>query len=73
MSLLAFFTYDEEGRFTRVSSSELKKISNPGADCTVDRYCVIHKDNTTFTLEQIQEIIDFVKCIKKLNSQIKID
>jgi hypothetical protein len=72
MSLLAFFTY-EEGRFTKVPSSELKKINNPGADCTVDRICVIHKDNTTFTLEQIQEIIEFVKAIKKLNSQIKID
>jgi dUTPase len=64
MSLLKYYQYLGKNEITLVDPNTIKTLSNPGAICTVERHIVINLLNTTFTLEQVKEIVEFV--IKKI-------
>ena len=61
MSILAFYTYEGKGKIIPADSSVVKALVNPGAICTVDRVMVIKTSDTSFTLEEAKEVIEFVE------------
>ena len=65
MSILAFYTYEGKGKIIPADSTVVKALVNPGAICTVDRVMVIKTSDTSFTLEEVKEVIEFVEQEKK--------
>ena len=65
MSILAFYTYEGKGKIIPADSTVVKALVNPGAICTVDRIMVIKTSDTSFTLEEVKEVIEFVEQEKK--------
>ena len=61
MSILAFYTYEGKGKIIPADSTVVKALVNPGAICTVDRVMVIKTSDTSFTLEEAKEVIEFVE------------
>ena len=65
MSILAFYTYEGKGKILPADSTVVKALVNPGAICTVDRVMVIKTSDTSFTLEEVKEVIEIVEQEKK--------
>ena len=65
MSILAFYTYEGKGKILPTNNTVVKTLVNPGAICTVDRVMVIKTSDTSFTLEESKEVIEFVEQEKK--------
>ena len=65
MSILAFYTYEGKGKILLTNNTVVKALVNPGAICTVDRVMVIKTSDTSFTLEEAKEVIEFVEQEKK--------
>lgn len=69
MSILAFYTYEGKGKILPTNNTAVKALVkalvNPGAICTVDRVMVIKTSDTSFTLEEAKEVIEFVEQEKK--------
>ena len=67
MSLLTYYQYLGSGKIKPVDIDTIERITNPGAVCTIQQHMVINVFNTTFSLEEIKEIVEFV------NQKIKKD
>lgn len=65
MSIIAFYKYLGAGKIKAVAKEDVKEITNPGAICTVDRVMVLQSFNQSFKLEEVKEITEFVKSLKK--------
>ena len=65
MSILAFYTYEGKGKILPTNNTVVKTLVNQGAICTVDRVMVIITSDTSFTLEEVKEVIEFVEQEKK--------
>jgi acyl CoA:acetate/3-ketoacid CoA transferase beta subunit len=71
MSVVSFYKYLGLGKIKRVAKEDVKEITNPSAVCTVDRVMVLQSFNQSFTLEQVKEITEFVKSLKKKKDENK--
>lgn len=60
MSLLTYYQYLGSGKIKPVDIDTIERITNPGAVCTIQQHMVINVFNTTFSLEEIKEIVEFV-------------
>ncbi len=60
MSMLTYYKYLGKGKIKPIDIDKVKKLSNPGAICTVQKHMVINTFNKTFTLEEVKEIVEFV-------------
>lgn len=69
MSLLNYYQYLGKGKIKSVDIDTIKKLTNPGAICTVQSHMVINVFDVTFTLEQVKEIVEFVN--KKIEDEHK--
>ena len=71
MSIIAYYQYLGKGKIKSVDINAIKRLTNPGAICTVQRHTVISPFNKSFTLEETKEIIEFlIKEIKKHERKI---
>jgi hypothetical protein len=61
MSILAVYSYFGKDNIVLSDKSLLKPLTNPGAIHTISRIMVVNPLNTTFTLEQVEEIKNFVE------------
>jgi len=64
MSLVVYYQFSE-GEFTPCTAQMVKTLNNPGAVCTVDRVMVINPKNSSFSIEESEKIIEFVKSLNK--------
>lgn len=65
MSVVAIYKYLGKGKIKQVAKEDVKEITNPSAVCTVDRVMVLQSFNQSFKLEEVKEIAEFVKSLKK--------
>ena len=74
MSIIAFYAYQDK-MFTPIPSGLVHKImgeiSNPGAICTVERRMFIDPRNTSFSIKEIQKIVQYVEALKLVQNEDK--
>lgn len=60
MKMLTYYQYLGKGKIKLVDIDTIKRLTNPGAICTVQQHMVINTFDKTFTLEQVKEIVEFI-------------
>lgn len=60
MSLLSYYQYLGKGKIRPVDIDTIKRLTNPGAICTIQQHMVINVFDKSFTLEEVKEIVEFV-------------
>jgi hypothetical protein len=60
MSLLSYYQYLGKGKIRPVDIDTIKKLTNLRAICTIQEHMIINSFNTSFTLEEVKEIVEFV-------------
>lgn len=68
MSLVAYYRHLGKGKFKQITAEDVKKLKEinlTSAVLTVDRVMFINNFNTSFSVTECKQILEFVQSLKK--------